>query len=177
VSSPREEESSSEMEESAYQLRVFRGLPKALGRLLLRDGRSRKEIAEAAGLNASMLSGFCSGRRMPSLEHLDRLLNELGVGLDELNFELLAMHYRGGILRRLPELPRSTDLRERTEYGVESATDRVVLEMQRLEGLFETQSEQFAAKMDNLEERLVNLVVIKPEVLAAPQPPPRKKKK
>lgn len=167
------------MDESAYQLRVFRGLPKALGRLLLRDGRSRKEIAEAAGLNASMLSGFCSGRRTPSLEHLDRLLNELGVGLDELNFELLAMNYRSGILRRMPELPRSTDLREHSEYGVESATERVVREMRRLEGLFEVQSEQFSHKMDNLEERLVNLVVAKPEVLAAEQErlAARKKKK
>jgi transcriptional regulator with XRE-family HTH domain len=48
------------------ELIAFAGLHQALARLCLRDGRPRKEIAEAADINASMLSGFCSGRRVPS---------------------------------------------------------------------------------------------------------------
>lgn len=147
MSSPRDEELASEMEESAYQLRVFRGLPKALGRLLLRDGRSRKEIAEAAGLNASMLSGFCSGRRMPSLEHLDRLLNELGVGLDELNFELQAIRYRPG-----DGLSRAGSHRLPAP-DFEEASERMMGQMHRLQSLFDRQSQDLDRKLQEMEER------------------------
>jgi transcriptional regulator with XRE-family HTH domain len=76
------------------ELKAFAGLPQALARLILRDGRSRKEIAEAADLNASMLSGFCSGRRIPSLEHLDRLLTTLGMGIEDLTYEMRTIEYR-----------------------------------------------------------------------------------
>ena len=55
-------------------LKLFAGVHQALGHMCLRDGRARREIAEAAGINPSMLSGYCSGRLVPSLEHLDRLL-------------------------------------------------------------------------------------------------------
>ena len=41
-----------------------------------------------------MLSGFCSGRRVPSLEHLDRLLTTLGVGIEDLTYELRTIEYR-----------------------------------------------------------------------------------
>lgn len=76
------------------ELVVFAGLPQALARLCLRDGRQRKEIAEAAGINASMLSGFLNGRRTPSLEHLDRLLTEMEFTVEDLNYELRAVGYR-----------------------------------------------------------------------------------
>ena len=76
------------------ELIAFAGLHQALARLCLRDGRPRKEIADAADINASMLSGFCSGRRVPSIEHLDKLLTTLGMGIEELTYELRAVAYR-----------------------------------------------------------------------------------
>lgn len=82
-----------EPEPSLYRLQVFGGIDQALARLCLRDPRPKKEIAEAAGINASMLSGFCSGRRIPTLEHLDRLLTALGVGIEELTYELRTVDY------------------------------------------------------------------------------------
>ena len=82
-----------EVEEGRAELNAFAGLHLAIARLCLRDGRPRKEIAEAAHLNASMLSGFCSGRRIPSIEHLDRLLTALDAGIEELTYELRALDY------------------------------------------------------------------------------------
>lgn len=73
---------------------AFAGLPQALARLCLRDGRQRKEIAEAAGINASMLSGFLNGRRTPSLEHLDRLLTEMNFTIEDLTYEMRAVGLR-----------------------------------------------------------------------------------
>jgi transcriptional regulator with XRE-family HTH domain len=70
------------------ELKAFAGLHQALAHLCLRDGRARRDIAEAAGINASMLSGYCSGRLAPSLENLDRLLTSLGVKLEDLASEL-----------------------------------------------------------------------------------------
>lgn len=75
-------------------LKTFAGLHQALAHLCLRDGRARKDIAEAAGINASMLSGYCSGRIVPSLEHLDRLLTNLGVALEDLAAELRMVNQR-----------------------------------------------------------------------------------
>src|SRR3954471_15188799 len=76
------------------ELKAFEGLHQALAHLCLRDGRARKDIAEAAGINASMLSGYCSGRIVPSLEHLDRLLTSLGVALEDLAAELQMVNRR-----------------------------------------------------------------------------------
>lgn len=76
------------------ELKAFAGLDKALARLIVRDGRTRKEIAEAAGINPSVFSGYCSGRLIPSLEHLDRILTTIGVGVEELIYELRALEYR-----------------------------------------------------------------------------------
>jgi len=72
-------------------LRLFAGLPQALARICLTDGRTRREIAEEAGINPSMLSGYCSGRLTPSLVHLDRLLVALNCRLDRLVAELQAV--------------------------------------------------------------------------------------
>jgi transcriptional regulator with XRE-family HTH domain len=82
------------MESPASALVAFAGLDQAISRLVLRDSRSRKEIAEAAGINASMFSGYCSGRKIPSVEHLDRILTTLGAGIEELTYELRAVDYR-----------------------------------------------------------------------------------
>ncbi len=77
-----------------FQFQAFAGLPQALARLILRDGRSRKDIAEEADLNASMLSGYCSGRRVPSLEHLDRLLTTLDADIEDLTYEMRTIQYK-----------------------------------------------------------------------------------
>ena len=79
--------------DTRHELVAFAALPLGLARLILRDGRPRKEIAEAAGINASMLSGYTSGRRLPSLEHLDRLLTTMGFGLEDLVYEMRSNPY------------------------------------------------------------------------------------
>lgn len=103
---------SAEEEAPKYELKAFAGLPQALGRLILRDTRSRKEIAAAAQINASMLSGYCSGRRIPSLEHLDRILTTLGVGVEELTYELRALDYRAPSNAPLVVWPKSNQPQE-----------------------------------------------------------------
>jgi transcriptional regulator with XRE-family HTH domain len=77
------------------ELKAFAGLDKALSRLVLNDGRTRKEIAAEAEINPSMFSGYCSGRLVPSLEHLDRILTALGAGIEELIDELRRSQARG----------------------------------------------------------------------------------
>ena len=76
------------------ELKAFAGLHQAIARLCLRDGRQRREIAEAAEINPSVLSGYCSGRRVPSIEHLDRLLATLNMGVEDLTYELRSVAYR-----------------------------------------------------------------------------------
>lgn len=72
-------------------LKIFAGLHQALGHMCLTDGRARREIAAAAGINPSMLSGYCSGRLVPSIEHLDRLLVALNRRPEDLVEELRAI--------------------------------------------------------------------------------------
>ncbi|HZF11785.1 MAG TPA: helix-turn-helix transcriptional regulator [Thermoanaerobaculia bacterium] len=76
------------------ELKAFAGLHQAIARLCLRDGRQRREIAEAAEINPSVFSGYCSGRRVPSLEHLDRILTVLDMGVEDLTYELRSVAYR-----------------------------------------------------------------------------------
>src|SRR5215470_6917178 len=76
------------------ELKAFAGLHQAIARLCLRDGRQRREIAEAAEINPSVLSGYCSGRRVPSIEHLDRLLTTLNMGVEDLTYELRSVNFR-----------------------------------------------------------------------------------
>ena len=98
-----------EPEPASYRLQVFAGIDQALARLCLRDPRPKREIAEAAGINASMLSGFCSGRRIPTLEHLDRLLTTLGVGIEELTYELRTVDYHEEPTSFVPGRSRSPE--------------------------------------------------------------------
>ena len=53
------------------ELKAFAGLHQAIARLCLRDGRQRREIAEAADINPSVLSGYCSGRRSRTKFHAE----------------------------------------------------------------------------------------------------------
>lgn len=110
------------------ELRVFAFLPKALGSFCLGDGRARKDIAEAAGINPSMLSGYCSGRLVPSLDHLDRLLTALGRSADDLAEEMrFASHQveRARYTRPFKRAPEEIP-------AVEAALKRVLKEVEFL---------------------------------------------
>ena len=123
-----------------FQLKAFAGLPQALARLILRDGRSRKEIAEAAELNASMLSGFCSGRRVPSLEHLDKLLTTLNAGIEELTYEMRTLQYRSP-----PSTPLVVWPQMQSKEGAAAGALLTVL-LEDLRGLLEAQSKDPGAR-------------------------------
>jgi transcriptional regulator with XRE-family HTH domain len=137
MSSPRSTPGeNSAAETPRAELKAFAGLPQALARLILRDGRSRKEIAEAAELNASMLSGFCSGRRTPSLEHLDRLLTTLGMGIEDLTYELRTIEYKSPVAPPLLLWPKFLD----TKDGAAAAALLTIL-LDDLRGLLLAQRE------------------------------------
>lgn len=59
-------------------------LPKALRWLRLASGLKQCDVANSAGVSASMLSGYEKGTRTPSLESLVRILSALDTGLAEL---------------------------------------------------------------------------------------------
>jgi transcriptional regulator with XRE-family HTH domain len=62
---------------------VFRNLGKALA--LLRDlrGKNQAQIARAAGMGKSQLSKYESGKELPRLDSLERLLDALGVSAQD----------------------------------------------------------------------------------------------
>lgn len=140
MSSPRSADAVADEETSSgpVELKAFAGLAQALARLALRDDRTRKEIAQAAGINASMFSGYLSGRRIPSLEHLDRILTTLGVGIEELTYELRALEYRapGGPLVLWPPVLK-------TREGEDAALMLTVM-MQELRDLLRAQQTTMA---------------------------------
>jgi transcriptional regulator with XRE-family HTH domain len=51
---------------------------------IVRSGRTRAAVAEAAGVSRSALSGFLTGRERPSPLAMQRLADELGYKVDEL---------------------------------------------------------------------------------------------
>jgi transcriptional regulator with XRE-family HTH domain len=140
MSSPKSADAAADEGTSSapVELKAFAGLAQALARLCLRDDRTRKEIAQAAGINASMFSGYLSGRRIPSLEHLDRILTTLGVGIEELTYELRALEYRapGGPLVLWPPVLK-------TREGEDAALMLTVM-MQELRDLLRAQQATLA---------------------------------
>ncbi len=108
------------------ELKVFTDLAVALTHLCVRDARSRKQIAVAAEINASMLSGYCSGRLVPSIDHLDRLLAAMGFSVYDLASE---MDRAGEGRRRVrPELRRGFAKNEDSE-AVTAILGRLLEEM------------------------------------------------
>jgi transcriptional regulator with XRE-family HTH domain len=127
-----------------FQFQAFAGLPQALARLILRDGRSRKEVAEAAELNASMLSGYCSGRRVPSLEHLDRLLTTLNAGIEDLTYEMRTIQYKAPSAQA-PLAPLVVWPQLQTKEGAAAGALLSVL-LEDLRGLLEAQAKGTGAQ-------------------------------
>jgi transcriptional regulator with XRE-family HTH domain len=149
-----------------FQFQAFAGLPQALARLILRDGRSRKDIAEAADLNASMLSGYCSGRRVPSLEHLDRLLTTLEAGIEDLTYEMRTIQYKAPNAQAAP-LGVWPQLQTK-EGAAAGALLSVLLEDMR--GLLEAQAQAQATGAQPLPEPAPAPPAPRPEKRAAKTP-------
>ena len=129
-----------------FEFQAFAGLSQALARLILRDGRSRKVIAEAAELNASMLSGYCSGRRVPSLEHLDRLLTTLNAGIEDLTYEMRTIQYKSPTAPATPLAPLVVWPQLQTKEGAAAGALLTVL-LEDLRGLLEAQAKGTAAQL------------------------------
>lgn len=70
-------------------------LPRALHWLRIREGKKQCEVAEEAGVSASMLSGYEKGSRTPSLESLAKVLHALGSSFSELEAVLLSFGEAG----------------------------------------------------------------------------------
>jgi transcriptional regulator with XRE-family HTH domain len=63
---------------------VFSNLGKAISLLRLLRGRSQASVAREAGIGNSQLSKYESGKELPRLDSLERVLAALGVGYLEL---------------------------------------------------------------------------------------------
>jgi len=81
----------------------FIHLSKALRWFRVHRGLKQRDVAAAADLSPSMLSGYEKGTRVPSLDSLARLLNALGVSLARLE-EVLHHMARDEV----SEAPRAT---------------------------------------------------------------------
>jgi transcriptional regulator with XRE-family HTH domain len=87
--------------------RLSRIVAERLERLLNRRGRSLTRLAESSGIEADELARIAAGRQAPSLGHLWRIANALGVPFGS----LVASKERQGVLvirKREPQLVEST---------------------------------------------------------------------
>lgn len=69
----------------------FANLGSALRWLRWRRHRTQGEVAHSAGITRAMLSAYETGKQLPSLDSLGRLLVALGIDLVHLH-EALALH-------------------------------------------------------------------------------------
>lgn len=76
----------------------FENLGPALRWLRWRRHRTQRDVAGSAGITRAMLSAYETGRQLPSLDSLGRLLVTLGLDLTDLH-QALALHQG----RLLPE--------------------------------------------------------------------------
>jgi transcriptional regulator with XRE-family HTH domain len=87
--------------------RLSRIVAERLERLLNRRGRSLTRLAESSGIEADELARIAAGRQAPSLGHLWRIANALGVPFGS----LVASKERQGVFvirKREPQLVEST---------------------------------------------------------------------
>jgi len=77
---------------------LFANLGKALTRFRKLRGVSQAAIARRAGIGKSQLSKYESGKELPKLDSLEKLLDALGVGYFEF-FRILALIDQGEDLR------------------------------------------------------------------------------
>lgn len=66
----------------------FDNLGQALRTLRRERGYQQVDVARAAHVTASLLSSYETGRKSPSISTLGKILDALGVGLDELEAQL-----------------------------------------------------------------------------------------
>jgi len=77
---------------------MFANLGKALARVRDRRGASQTKVARLAGIGKSQLSKYESGKELPKLDSLEKVLLVLNVGYFEF-FRVLAVLDRGEELR------------------------------------------------------------------------------
>jgi transcriptional regulator with XRE-family HTH domain len=72
----------------------FQGLHKALRWLRLQANRKQREVAEAAGITQAMLCSYEQGKRTPSLQSLEKILDSLDADLTQLSDALALVNNR-----------------------------------------------------------------------------------
>lgn len=72
-------------------MNIFGNLGQALRWLRNRCGRRQMDVAQAAGITKAMLSAYETGKQLPTIPTLDRILTALGADLQELR-EALLLH-------------------------------------------------------------------------------------
>lgn len=77
---------------------IFTNLGHALRWLRNRQGRRQMDVAEAAGITKAMLSAYETGKQLPTIPTLDKILVALGADLSELHDALL-LHRNSGLPR------------------------------------------------------------------------------
>lgn len=83
-------------------MQVFEGLGKALRWLREKQGKRQYQVAEMAGITKAMLSAYETGKQKPSLETLEKILDAMSLGLDELSDALDLVNERPQAARRSP---------------------------------------------------------------------------
>jgi len=76
-------------------MKTFRDLHKALRWLRRSRGKKQYEVAETAGITRPMLSEYETGKKQPTIETLDKILDALDAGLTDLHLAL-SVHQDGG---------------------------------------------------------------------------------
>lgn len=89
---------------------MFDELGRILSELRQEAGLTQQELADRSGLSTAMISGYEQGKIEPRLITLGKLLNGLGVGLEELGRRLRGARGPGRLDLRKPEghLPATT---------------------------------------------------------------------
>jgi transcriptional regulator with XRE-family HTH domain len=77
----------------------FEGLGEALRLIRMRQDRKLSEVAEAAGITRAMLSSYETGKQLPSIGTLEKVMAALGVSLGELHLALLEVRRSGNAER------------------------------------------------------------------------------
>ena len=76
-------------------MRHFEGLGDALRLIRNRQDRSLTEVAESGGITRAMLSAYETGRRLPSIGTLEKIMAALSIDLGGLHLVLVAVRRRG----------------------------------------------------------------------------------
>ncbi|HEX3526255.1 MAG TPA: helix-turn-helix transcriptional regulator [Thermoanaerobaculia bacterium] len=105
---------------------MFSNLGKTLARIRELRGKSQTAVARLAGIGKSQLSKYESGKELPKLDSLEKVLLVLNVGHFEL-FRMLALLDRGEELR-IPSAEEMDDLFARINRNLFTLHREVVKE-------------------------------------------------